>query len=162
MKTNRTILLKVGIGIIAGIAIAFLFAATVHANPVSYHGLTNIEYANRITDQGGWNWNGGYRDRALNPSRSMEQFGLTFWSTYVSCGGNIDYNSYIGYSNPPDTWMMQQNKTSIADGMAQRKVKCPSGQILRGHVNIQHWWQCCGRPGDGRTLSTSGVLSPPP
>lgn len=149
------------ISLMVGILISFLFATTVYALTTNYYGLTTINYTNRTTDQGGWNWNGGYIDWT-NPSWSMDQFGLTFWSTWCSCNNVRVDASYIGYSNPPNTWMMQYNKTSIADGMAQTKVQCPPNQTLRGHVYIQHWWQDSGRPGDGRTLNTSAVLTRPP
>lgn len=61
---------------------------TVYAASKNYYNLTTVYYNNSITDQGGWNWNGNYSDYT-SPTRSMDQFGLTFWSTYCSCNNNV-------------------------------------------------------------------------
>lgn len=139
--------------------ISLVFATTAYAASKNYYGLTTVYYNNYVTDQGGWNWNGNYNDYT-SPSRSMDQFGLTFWSTYCSCNNSIQWESYGSYDSS-DPWMMRYNKTTIADGMAKRKVQCLPSQTLRGHNNIQHWWQDSGNPGDGGTINYKKVLANP-
>jgi hypothetical protein len=158
MKTLRTKQLIVGLTAVT--LISLLFATTVYAASKNYYGLTTVYYNNYITDQGGWNWNGSYSDYT-NPSRSMDQFGLNVWTTYCSCNYTIQWNTYIRYEVQNNPWMMQYNKTSIADGMAQLKASCPSGQTLRGHNYIQHWWQDSGKPGNGGTINYAKILTRP-
>lgn len=148
-----------GLALLFTSAISFVLVITAYAASKNYYGLTTVYYNNYVTDQGGWNWNGSYSDYT-SPSRSMDQFGLTFWSTYCSCNNNIQWGSYISYDSSYP-WMMQYNKTAIADGMAQLKVRCPTGQTLRGHNYIQHWWQDSGKPGDGGTIDYKKVLANP-
>lgn len=107
-----------GLAFMLTLAISLALVITVYAASKNYYGLTTVYYNNYVTDQGGWNWNGSYSDYT-SPSRSMDQFGLNFWSTYCSCNNNIQWESYIGYSVSSNPWMMQYNKISIADGMAQ-------------------------------------------
>lgn len=61
---------------------------------------------------------------------------------------------------------MQYNKTLIADGMARLKVRCPIGQVLRGHNYIQHWWQDrdnsgANKPGAGGTIDYKKTMANP-
>ena len=124
----------------------------------NYYGLTTINYNNRITDFGASGWNPGYR-AYTSPSRSMDQFGLTFWSAYCSCDYTIDYNSYTSYDSSV-SWMMRYNVTSIADGMAKSKSYC-GAQTLRGHDNVQYLWQDSGYASDVGLLYTNMVLTQP-
>jgi len=158
MKTNHV--KNFGFAFLFTWVISLVLAVTVYAASKNYYGLTTVYYFNYITDQGGWNWNASYSDYT-SPSRYMDQFGLNFWSTYCSCNNNIQWGSYVGYSVTNNPWLMQYDKTSISDGMAQLKVRCPSGQTLRGHNYIQHWWQDSGRPGDGGTIDYRKVLANP-
>ncbi len=121
----------------------------------SYYGITTITYNNTITDFGGWNWNGGYSD-STSPSVAMDQFGVTYWSTWDSCNWVQDLDTKYSRSN-----MIQNNVTMVGDGMARLKIQCPPGQTLRGHDYVQHWWQDGSYNGDGGTLDTSMVLSNP-
>lgn len=150
---------KLAIAVSLSILMSLLLIVTAYAASKNYYGLTTIYYNNYIADQGGWNWNGSFSDYT-SPSRSMDQFGLNFWSTYCSCNNSIQWDSYIGYSIENNPWMMQYNKSSISDGMAQVKVDC-EGQTLRGHNYIQHWWQDSGYSGDGGTIDYKKVLSDP-
>jgi len=158
MKTHRV--QHFALALAAGLFISLTLVMTAYAASKNYYGLTTVYYNNYVTDQGGWNWNGNYSDYT-SPSRSMDQFGLNFWSTYCSCNNVIQWGSYIGYSVVDNPWMMQYNKTAISDGMAQLKVRCPVGQTLRGHNYIQHWWQDSGNPGDGGTIDYKKVLTNP-
>lgn len=146
--------------LIACILIALLVMTTVYAASKNYYGLTTVYYTNNVTDQGGWNWNASYSDYT-SPSRSMDQFGVNVWTTYCTCNDTIQWETYIRYEVQNNPWMMQYNKTSISDGMAKSKVRCTSGQTLRGHNYIQHWWQDSGYPGDGGTIDFSKTLTNP-
>jgi len=156
MKTHRA--KNFGIALLFALVTSALIITASYAASKNYYGLTTVYYNNYVTDQGGWNWNGSYSDYT-SPSRSMDQFGLTFWSTYCSCNSNIQWGSYISYDSS-DSWMMQYNKTAIADGMARLKVDCGS-QTLRGHNYIQHWWQDSGKPGAGGNIDYNKVLANP-
>lgn len=142
---------KVLITIVLATMLLLVTTIVASAEPKNYHGLTTIYYSNGITDQGSCCWNGNYYDYS-SPSYSMDQFGLTYWQTYVSCNYNIQYDTLVSYDSSYP-WMMQYNKTWIGDGMAQAKVNCSAGQTRRLHNYIQHWWQDGGYGGDGGTIN---------
>jgi hypothetical protein len=139
--------------------IMLLVTTTVYAASQNYHGLTTVYYTNKVTDQGAVIWNGSYKDYT-SPSRSMDQFGLNVWTTYCSCNGIIKWDTYVRYEVQNNPWMMQYNKTAIADGMAKTKAYCP-GQTLRGHNYIKHWWQDSGYDGAGGTIDKNEILYNP-
>lgn len=123
-----------------------------YAGSKSYYGLTTVTYTNGITDHYLSGWNASYSD-STSPSRSMDQFGLTYWQAYCKCDGVIQYSTMVSYSSG----MLQYNKTSVFDGMALSKAYC-TGQT-KGYNYAQHWWQDAGYSGDGATLSTSKSLT---
>lgn len=139
----------------AVVLLSLLIVTTVSGSSKSYHGITTVTYTNSITDSGGWGWNGGYSD-STNPSILMDQFGVSYWSTWDSCNWVQDLDTIYSRSN-----MYQNNVSIVGDGMARLKIQCPQGQVLRGHDYVQHWWQDDGYDGDGGTLDTSLVLSNP-
>lgn len=149
------------LAVITTTLVLFLLFTPVYAATKGYYGLTTVTYDNSISDQGSGyrGWNANYNG-STNPSRSMDQFGLNFWSTYCSCNNVIDYASYFGYSVGDNPWLMQYDKTSVSDVMFQEKVDC-GGKVLRGHNHTQHWWQDSGQPGDGGTIDYSKVLTNP-
>jgi len=135
--------------------VSLFIVMNVSAASKSYHGLTTVIYNNIITDFGGWYWNGGYYD-STNPSFQMDQFGVSYWSTWDSCNWVQDLSTKYSYSN-----IYHYNVSVSSDGMAQSKIRCPQGQTLRGHDYVQHWWQDGIYSGDGGTLNTYLILSNP-
>lgn len=145
---------KLMLSLLLAVMASALVTTLVFAASKNYYSLTTVYYNNGITDQGSTAWNANYNDYT-SPSRSMDIFGLNVWTTYVSCNTTIQYSTYVQYQVQNQPWLYQYNVTSIADGMAQVKVTCPSGQTRYLNNRIQHYWQDSAKPGDGGTINQS-------
>ena len=134
------------------LAAVFLIATATVAFALSknYYSLTTVYYNNEIVDGGSCCWNPRYNDWT-NPSRSMDQFHVTVWTTYISCNNNILYSTHVQYQN-----LNHYNVTYQWDTMARSKVSC-GGQTRRLHNYVQHWWQDSGQPGDGGTINQAVI-----
>jgi hypothetical protein len=152
---KKRLYFKYGLVSIVVVLVCLVVATNVLAASKSYNGLTTVTYNNTITDFGSSGWNGGYSD-STSPSFSMDQFGYNYWQTYNSCNYSIVYSTVYAQSN----WY-QNNVTSIGNGRACTKYKCSSGQTLRGHDYVQHYWQDGSYAGDTGVLDTSKVLTNP-
>jgi hypothetical protein len=83
MKKHQTS--HFSVAVITATVVMLFIVTTVYAAPKNYYGLTTVTYDNSISDQGSgyWGWNANYND-TTNPSRSMDQFGVNFWSAWCS------------------------------------------------------------------------------
>lgn len=138
------------LGLTLAVIVLVITATTVFAQSKNYYGLTTVYYNNEIVNGGSCCWNPRYNDWT-NPSRSMDQFHVNVWTTYISCNYNIQYSTYIRYEN-----LNHYNVTYQWDTMARTKTSCSSG-TRRLHNYVQHWWQDSGQQGDGGTINQAVI-----
>jgi hypothetical protein len=131
------------------------FTTIAYANAQNYHGITTVGYGNAIIDQGGGYWGGTHIDYTINPYISIDQLGMTVWTTYQKCGSYIQYGTYVSYTSANYPWMIYHNVRSYGDTMAQEDVDCPPLQYPSRVNYIQHFWQGGGYPSTGNTQSKS-------
>jgi len=138
---------KLYLSILLGLILFFLVTTIVNASAESYHGLTTVGYGNSNVGGSGDNWNSVRFEYTTTPFYFMNQIGASFWSTYNTCNGSINYDSYFGNSAP---YYIAQNSRSMHDVMYKVDGVCAEPNAVKKRVSyISHWWQSSGYNGDG-------------
>jgi hypothetical protein len=143
------------IGIFLAIVFALAIVITANASTIifsytkNYHSVTNVYHSTNITYNGGIGFYTNVND-FTQPIRFMDQFGYSYWTTYIECNGSIIWSTVYqfssSYANNVSTFKLPKDRNMYIG------YWCVPNQTMHAHSIVAHWWQDSPYQGDGNDI----------